>query len=137
MNKQDVLLQSIRSAYPDLRIASVEYNGDGQNNDVLVVSGEFIFRFPKYADALKRLKLETAILTGIQSHVSLPVPAPVFVNIEGRVVGEAFMGYRRLAGEPLWRVGAKAIYPRWCGLQMVKHWRLTLQSVSTCTQQIR
>ena len=103
MNKQDVLLQSIRSAYPDLRIASVEFNGDGQNNDVLVVNGEFIFRFPKYAGALKRLKLETAILTGIQGHVSLPVPAPIFVNIERRAVSEAFMGYRKLAGEPLWR----------------------------------
>jgi len=103
MNKQDVLLQSIRSAYPDLRIASVEFNGDGQNNDVLVVNDEFIFRFPKYMDALKRLRVETAILTGIQGHVSLPVPAPTFVSIEGRAVGEAFMGYRKLAGEPLWR----------------------------------
>jgi len=109
MNKQDVLLQSIRSAYPDLRIASVEFNGDGQNNDVLVVNGEFIFRFPKYAGALKRLKLETAILTGISGHVSLPVPAPAFVNIEGRVVGEAFTGYRKLAGEPLWRETFRAI----------------------------
>ena len=103
MNKQDVLLQSIRSAYCDLRIASVEFNFDGQNNDVLVVNGEFIFRFPKYAGALKRLRIETAILTGIQGHVSLPVPAPMFVSIEGRAVGEAFMGYRKLAGEPLWR----------------------------------
>jgi aminoglycoside 2''-phosphotransferase len=25
------------------------------------------------------------------------------VNIEGRAVGEAFLGYRKLAGEPLWR----------------------------------
>ena len=103
MNKQDILLQSIRAAYLGLPIASVEFNGEGQNNDVLVVNGEFIFRFPKYAGALKRLKLESAILTGIQGHVSLPVPAPMFVNIEERAVGEAFMGYRKLAGEPLWR----------------------------------
>ncbi len=103
MNKQDVLLQSIRSAYPDLRIASAEFNGDGQNNDVLVVNGEFIFRFPKYTDALKRLEIETAILAGISGHVSLPVPAPMFVSIEGQAVGEAFMGYRKLPGEPLWR----------------------------------
>jgi aminoglycoside 2''-phosphotransferase len=27
----------------------------------------------------------------------------MFVNIEGQAVGEAFMGYRKLAGEPLWR----------------------------------
>ena len=109
MNKQDVLLQSIRSEYPDLRIASVEFNGDGQNNDVLVVNDEIIFRFPKYAGALKRLEVETAILTGIQGRVSLPVPDPTFVNIEGRAVGEAFTGYRRLAGEPLWRETFRAI----------------------------
>jgi len=41
MNKQDILLQSIRSEYPDLQIVSVEFNGDGQNNDVLVVNGDF------------------------------------------------------------------------------------------------
>lgn len=109
MNKQDVLLQSIRSEYPDLQIVSVEFNGDGQNNDVLVVNGEFIFRFPKYAGALKLLRIETAILTGIQGHVSLPVPAPMFVSIEGRAAGEAFMGYRKLAGEPLWRETFRAI----------------------------
>ena len=103
MNKQDVLLQSICLAYPDLRIASVEYNGDGQNNDVLVVNDELIFRFPKYAGALTRLEIETAILTGIQGRVSLPVPVPMFVSIEGRAVGQAFMGYHKLAGEPLWR----------------------------------
>jgi aminoglycoside 2''-phosphotransferase len=109
MNKQDVLLQSIRSEYPDLRIASVEYNGDGQNNDVLVVNDELIFRFPKYAGALKRLEIETAILTGIAGRVSLPVPAPTFVSIEARAVGEAFMGYHKLAGEPLWRETFRAI----------------------------
>ena len=109
MNKQDVLLQSIRSEYPDLRIASVEYNGNGQNNDVLVVNDEFIFRFPKYMDALKRLRIETAILAGIQGHASLAVPDPMFVNIERRAVGEAFMGYRKLAGEPLWRETFRAI----------------------------
>jgi len=109
MNKQDALLESIRSEYPDLRIVSVEYNGNGQNNDVLVVNGEFIFRFPKYMDALKRLRIETAILTGIAGRVSLPVPDPVFVNIEGRAVGAAFMGYRKLAGEPLWRKTFQAI----------------------------
>jgi aminoglycoside 2''-phosphotransferase len=109
MKKQDLLLQSIRSVYPDLRIASVEFNDDGQNNDVLVVNDELIFRFPKYAGALQRLEIETAILTGIQGRVSLPVPAPTFVNIEGQAVGEAFMGYHKLAGEPLWRETFRAI----------------------------
>lgn len=109
MNQQDVLLQSIRSVYPDLQIASVEFNDDGQNNDVLVVNDELIFRFPKYAGAIKRLEIETAILTGIQGRVSLLVPAPTFVSIEGRAVGEAFMGYHKLAGEPLWRETFRAL----------------------------
>ena len=84
MDRQDILPQSICAAYPDLRIASVEFNSNGQNNDVVVVNGELILRFPKYAGALKRLRIKTAILTGIQGHVSLPVPSPAFVNIEGQ-----------------------------------------------------
>ena len=103
MKNQDAYLQSIHEAYPDLDVASAEFNAQGQNSDVVVVNGEFIFRFPKYAHVLERLKTETAILRGIQGYVTLAVPAPIFINLEQKAVGEAFVGYRMIPGEPLWR----------------------------------
>ncbi len=103
MNKQETYLQSIQKAYPNLDIASVEFNTQGQNSDVVVINKEFIFRFPKYSHVLEGLKTETAILRSIQGCVTLAVPAPMFINLELETLGEAFVGYRLIPGEPLWQ----------------------------------
>jgi aminoglycoside 2''-phosphotransferase len=103
VNKQEAYLQSIQQVVPDLDVASVEFNAQGQNSDVVIVNQEFIFRFPKYAHVLERLKTETAILRSIQGSVPLAVPAPMFINLERAIVGEALVGYRLIPGEPLWR----------------------------------
>lgn len=108
MNKQEAHLQSIQKAYPDLDVAAVAFNAEGQNSDVVIVNREFIFRFPKHAHVLERLKTETAILGGIQSHVTLAVPDPLFVNLE-QTVEEAFVGYQLIPGEPLWRESFRMI----------------------------
>jgi aminoglycoside 2''-phosphotransferase len=102
MNRQEACLQSIRKAFPDLGISSIGFNDQGQNSDVVIVNQEFIFRFPKYPHVLEKLETETAILNGIQGHVTLAVPVPMFVNLQ-KTVGEAFVGYRLIPGEPLWR----------------------------------
>jgi aminoglycoside 2''-phosphotransferase len=81
----------------------VDFKDHGQNSDVVVLNNEFIFRFPKYTHVLEGLKIETAILNGIQGSVTLPVPVPLYINLEQKTVGEAFVGYRSIPGEPLWR----------------------------------
>jgi aminoglycoside 2''-phosphotransferase len=103
MSKQDAYLQSIQRAYPDLGVTSVELNAQGQNSDVVVVNRNLIFRFPKYHHVLQRLKAEAAVLRSIQDCVTLPVPVPLFINLKQERVGEAFIGYRLIPGEPLWR----------------------------------
>ena len=108
MKNQEAYLQSIREAYPDLMIAAAEFNTQGQNSDVVILNGEFIFRFPKYTHVLQNLRTETAILEGVRGRVTLPVPDPIFVNLE-KAVGQAFVGYRMIPGEPLWRDTFRAI----------------------------
>jgi len=103
MGKQDVYIQSILEVYPDFPIISVEFIGSGQNSDVLILNGEWVFRFPKYTQALNQLRVEAVILTGIQGFVPLDVPTPVWTHLEGQGVGSAFTGHRRIPGEPLWR----------------------------------
>jgi aminoglycoside 2''-phosphotransferase len=102
MNGQEAYLQAIRNAYPHLGFSSVEFNDHGQNSDIVILDGEFVFRFPKYPHVLDRLKTETAILRAIQSYVTLPVPNPLWASLDCPT-GEAFVGYRMLRGEPLWR----------------------------------
>lgn len=108
MKNQDAYLQSIQNAYPDLKVASAEFNAQGQNSDVVVINRELIFRFPKYAHVLENLKTETAILEGVRGRLPLHVPDPIYANLE-EAVGQAFTGYRTIPGEPLWRDTFRAI----------------------------
>jgi aminoglycoside 2''-phosphotransferase len=109
LSKKQRYVESIRQAYPDLQITAAELNEQGQNNDVLVVDGRWIFRFPRYAQALERLEIEAAILAAIESYITLPIPAPVYLALEGREAGTAFLGYRRIEGESLWRETYQAL----------------------------
>ena len=69
---------------------------------MVVVNKESIFRFPKYSHVMEKLKTEIAILNAIQDYVTLAAPVPIFINLEQQVVGEAFVGYRLIPGEPFW-----------------------------------
>ena len=99
----------INDTFPDLKILSSQLNDQGQNNDVLVVNEEWIFRFPKYAHAIDQLRVETSILKGIQGYLSLPTPVPSFTSLGTGEVGQAFMGYHIIPGQPLWRPTFKAL----------------------------
>jgi aminoglycoside 2''-phosphotransferase len=109
LSKKQRYVGSIRQAYPELEITAVELNEQGQNNDVLVVDGEWIFRFPRYGQAQERLEIEAAILTAIEPYITLAIPVPVYLALEGRAAGTAFLGYRRIVGEPLWRESYRAL----------------------------
>ncbi|NIV40423.1 MAG: phosphotransferase, partial [Anaerolineae bacterium] len=111
MVNQDAYLQSIRAACPDLDVVSARLNTQGQNSDVVVVNGEWIYRFPKYPHVLENLRTETAILEGVRGRLPLRVPDPVYLNLE-QPVGQAFAGYHMIPGEPLWRNTFRALEGR-------------------------
>ena len=109
MDKKASYVECIRQAYPEVEIAAVELNEQGQNNDVLVVDGVWIFRFPRYSQGLKRLEIEATILAAIEPYISLKIPVPLYLALAGREAGTAFLGYRRIEGEPLWRETYRAL----------------------------
>ncbi len=100
-DKPGLFRQCIQQVYPHLAITSLRLVGHGQNNDIVVVNEDLIFRFPRYAEGIKQLEVETSILRGIQPYVPLAVPNPVYVELEVKEPGQAFMGYRVLPGQPL------------------------------------
>ncbi len=102
-------LQVIHGSYPELAIEDVRLNREGQFSDILIADGEIVFRFPKYADGVKGLASEVRILRRIQGRVTLPIPNPIYVSRGTQGVGRAFMGYRLIPGEPLWRETLDAI----------------------------
>lgn len=109
MSEIEPYLHSIQHAYSDLPIISARLNDEGQNNVVLVLNEEFIFRFPRYPVNLKQLEIELAILTGIQDHISLRIPNPIFTRLDAPAGGQAFMGYRLIPGVQLGRETMAAI----------------------------
>jgi aminoglycoside 2''-phosphotransferase len=104
-------LNPIRSAYPNLRLASARaIDGAGQHNDVVIVNEAIVFRFPRAQEGLQRLPPAVAILRALQGRTMLPVPRPIYRSKEWRMQGEAFTGYPLLAGAPLTAEAIEAIH---------------------------
>jgi aminoglycoside 2''-phosphotransferase len=64
------------------------------------------------------MRREVNFLRGITSRTTLPVPNPIFTNLDTEQPGELFMGYRLLPGVPLWRPDVlaqtdEAVLDRW------------------------
>lgn len=93
----------LEQTLPRLRTASARINSAGQNNVILIVDDYWIFRFPKYSHLIEKLKIETQILLRFGSSLPVPVPQPEFIHLDEKPVGEAFIGYRMLPGQPLER----------------------------------
>jgi aminoglycoside 2''-phosphotransferase len=96
-------IENIQRVYPDLIINKYHVNEIGQNNDVIIVNGSLVFRFPKYKQGIIQLRRETEILKYIKDIVSMPIPAPVYESLGELEPGKAFTGYNLIEGNPLWR----------------------------------
>src|SRR5690348_17025099 len=110
MPETEPYLRSIHHAYPDLPIVSARFNEEGQNNVVLTLNEEFVFRFPRYPVALKQLEIELAVLTDIHDYITLRIPRPLFTRLDVPAGDQAFMGYRLIPGAQLWRETLAAIH---------------------------
>src|SRR4051794_3938912 len=89
-------LARIQADYPALHVASARLNGDGMNNDMVLVNDDLVYRFAKSAQAQALLAYETQLLSVIERHVTVPVP-----QIESCT--DAYMHYRFVSGAPLYR----------------------------------
>jgi aminoglycoside 2''-phosphotransferase len=109
MNDIAFYASQIARHLPQLAIHRIVLNQNGQYNHVLIVNDELIFRFAKVPDAIKTLQHEVAILAAIQNRITLSIPKPIYTHIATDGVGEAFIGYRMIAGTPLWLEALAAI----------------------------
>jgi aminoglycoside 2''-phosphotransferase len=100
-DRQAAYIRAILRKYPDFSIHSAHIASRGYSNDILIINDEFVFRFPRYVEGIKRLQIEAALLTDIQQRVTLSVPCISFDNLSAQKIGEAFIGYRFIAGKPL------------------------------------
>jgi aminoglycoside phosphotransferase (APT) family kinase protein len=87
----------LRAHVPGLRIDRIVAIDSGWDSVVYEVDGRWIFRFPRRAEVVERLRVEGALLPELAS--VLPIAVPVF---EVAVFDDVnFVGYRKLSGVPL------------------------------------
>ncbi|KFM99868.1 hypothetical protein [Bacillus clarus] len=65
MKQENVYVTYLQRVYPALQVESAYVNEIGQNNDVLIVNENIVFRFPKYRKGVKKLRIETQLLERI------------------------------------------------------------------------
>lgn len=81
---------------PGLAIKLIKLNTDGLLNDIVIVNGELVFRFPKHEYAFKHLRTEAKLLDFLRDKITLEIPKPFFVSDDAIV-------YPLIAGEALRR----------------------------------
>lgn len=107
----ELYLKCIQSFYPSLEIQLIHWNHFGQNNDILFLNDQWVFRFPKNDDAINTLQTECEQLGYIYPYISLPIPVPVFENTDSNILGQSFVGYPLIPGTPLYPETVDSLSP--------------------------
>ena len=95
----------IESQFPQLAPARVTNRAQGWDNEALEINGEWIFRFPKRADAALDLERELQLLPQIASRLPLAIPRYEFFGRATVAFPYLFAGYRKLSGTPATHIG--------------------------------
>lgn len=112
MSTHLLYLSQIRTAIPSMPFETIE-QASGQFNDVVAINGEWIFRFPRYREGVTRIMAESRLLETLRGRLPLPIPDPLHQRFDPPVPGLAFMGYKRLPGEPLTRDSLANVTDEW------------------------
>lgn len=103
MRKENEYVAYLQRLYPELQINSVYINEIGQNNDVLIVNDNIVFRFPKYEKGIQKLRIETQLLEKISPFITLQIPNLIYQGFQNEVPGKVFAGYEMIEGDPFWK----------------------------------
>jgi aminoglycoside phosphotransferase (APT) family kinase protein len=86
------------SQFPELAPAHVEHFGEGFDNQVFLVNGKYVFRFPRKAAAVELLKTESRILPELRIAAGIDYPVPVYAGKPDKGYPWFFSGYRKISG---------------------------------------
>jgi aminoglycoside 2''-phosphotransferase len=90
----------IAARVPHLAPALITARHEGDDEDVIEVNHEWVFRFPKRAECEAPLRRELALLPHVGASLPVPVPDYRLVGQPGPDHPRVFAGYRRLNGIP-------------------------------------
>lgn len=91
----------IAEQFPALRGVPVTLLATGWDNTVHLVGGEWVFRFPRRAIALRLLAHETAVLPRLAGRLPLPIPFPELIGVPSDRFPWPYWGARLVPGTEL------------------------------------
>jgi len=86
----------VERRWPALGVRTFEPVGDGWDCFTYLVNGEWVFQFPRSADATASLAKQIAVLPELAREVSSAIPSPEFTSTE-----PLCMGYARIEGRAM------------------------------------
>lgn len=96
MNKIDILLSKIKSAFPKLQWSDYVYMDEGWDHQIIILDGSIVFRFPNQEGYLRGLKKEIEILNHLKPLVSVRIPEYKYIATDS-----GFAGYPIIPGQQM------------------------------------
>jgi aminoglycoside phosphotransferase (APT) family kinase protein len=84
--------------FAQLEDCAVRLVGEGFDNSVWLVDGEWAFRFPRRELAVPLVSRELAVLPRLAPLVPIRIPIPAFIGRESELFPRPFFGHRLLGG---------------------------------------
>jgi aminoglycoside phosphotransferase (APT) family kinase protein len=91
----------VEEQFPELGLRSTRLLGEGWDNTVWLVDGEWVFRFPRRSVVVQGIENEIEHLPRLAPVLPLPIPIPTFLGQPSEAFPWPFYGSRFLPGREL------------------------------------
>jgi aminoglycoside phosphotransferase (APT) family kinase protein len=91
----------IREQFPDVELRSISLLGEGWDNTMWLLDGEWVFRFPRRSSVLAGIQNELRLLPRLAPLLPLAIPLPELVGEPSDAFPWPFYGCRLIPGREL------------------------------------
>ncbi|MGG4267161.1 phosphotransferase [Peribacillus simplex] len=88
----------IRLQFPEIELKEIKQLGEGFDNTVIQINGQFVFRFPRRPIAVTLIQVENQLLPSIAGTLPLDIPEPIFFGKPSTIYPYPFTGYKIVKG---------------------------------------
>ncbi|MCK2018871.1 phosphotransferase [Peribacillus frigoritolerans] len=94
----DLAGKLIMLQFPEIELKEIEQLGEGFDNTVIQINGQFVFRFPRRPIAVTLIQVENQLLPSIAGTFPLAIPEPIFFGKPSTLYPYPFTGYKMVKG---------------------------------------
>ncbi|WP_350300750.1 phosphotransferase [Peribacillus frigoritolerans] len=84
--------------FPEIELKEIKQLGEGFDNTVIQINGQFVFRFPRRPIAVTLIQVESQLLPSIAGTLPLAIPEPIFFGKPSTLYPYPFTGYKMVKG---------------------------------------